>query len=238
MSMRQAKSKKKSGFKSAGYILPVLLVLLCTTGAAALVRNPDKKLTQYTHNLWQIEDGLPQNSVHALVQTRDGYLWLGTQEGLVRFDGVRFVVFDQRNTPEFKNNHVTALHQTRDGALWIGMNGGLSRLMDGKFKTYSAEDGLTNDLIWAIEEDLDGAVWIGTGGGLNRFKDGAFTSYTTRNGLPNDFVTSIYNGKHGNLWIGTSGGGLTRLKDGAFTTYTTRDGLADNSESADGRSRL
>jgi PAS domain S-box-containing protein len=214
--------------KLAGYILSVLLLLFCTMGAAALAPDHHKRLSQYTHNLWQTEDGLPQNSVHALLQTRDGYLWLGTQEGLVRFDGVRFTVFDQRNTPEFKNNHVTALRQTRDGALWIGMNGGLSRLMDGKFKTYSAEDGLTNELIWAIEEDLDGTVWIGTGGGLNRFKDGVFTSYTTRNGLPNDFVTSICSGKDGNLWIGTSGGGLTRLKDGVFTIYTTREGLADN----------
>jgi PAS domain S-box-containing protein len=228
MKFQRAKALERRFFKLASYIPPVLLGLFCVMGAAAQVRDPHKRLTQYTHDLWQTEDGLPQNSIHALLQTRDGYLWLGTQEGLARFDGVRFAVFDQRNTPEFKNNHVTALHQTRDGALWIGMNGGLSRLMDGKIKTYSAADGLTNELIWAIEEDLDGTVWIGTGGGLNRFKDGAFTAYTTMNGLPNNFVTSICNGEDRSLWIGTSGGGLTRLKDGTFTTYTSRDGLADN----------
>jgi ligand-binding sensor domain-containing protein len=100
---------------------------------AALAQDHQKAITQYRHEVWQIEQGLPQNSVQAIRQTRDGYLWLGTQEGLARFDGVRFTVFEKRNTPEFKHNNVHSLVEGRDGSLWIGTNGGLLRLKDGKF---------------------------------------------------------------------------------------------------------
>lgn len=76
-----------------------------------------KAVTQYVHNAWQTDQGLPQNYVQAIVQTRDGYIWLATQEGLVRFDGISFTVFDKRNTPELKANNIQALYEDRAGAL-------------------------------------------------------------------------------------------------------------------------
>ena len=82
--------------------------------------NPLLPFTQYTHDAWQRAEGLPQNSVVAMAQTRDGYLWLGTFGGLVRFDGVRFTIFNSANTPQLKSNRITALLEDRDGALWIG----------------------------------------------------------------------------------------------------------------------
>src|SRR5207248_5690469 len=81
-------------------------------------------LTQYILAAWQTEQGLPQNSVYAIAQTRDGYLWLGTEEGLVRFDGARFVTFDKRNTPAIRANWIRALLEGRDGTLWIATIGG------------------------------------------------------------------------------------------------------------------
>ena len=84
---------------------------------------------RYQVTVWQDKDGLPQNSVLAIARTRDGYLWLGTVEGLVRFDGVRFTVFDRTNTPEIGNSHITALLEDRSGTLWIGTaGGGLTRM--------------------------------------------------------------------------------------------------------------
>ena len=71
--------------------------------------DPSKSITQYVHEVWNTESGLPQNSVVAIAQTPDGYLWLGTEEGLVRFDGVRFVTFDKRNTPELQSNEVDSI---------------------------------------------------------------------------------------------------------------------------------
>ena len=79
---------------------------------------PHKYVTQYAHQVWTIQDGLPQNSIRAIAQTREGYLWLGTQVGLARFDGIRFQVFDRRNTPELVHDHILSLAATKDGDLF------------------------------------------------------------------------------------------------------------------------
>jgi hypothetical protein len=80
------------------------LVILCLTTSPAHALDPHRAITQYVHDVWYAKDGLPQNSVHAIVQTRDGYLWFGTEEGLTRFDGVTFTVFDRSNTPAIRSN--------------------------------------------------------------------------------------------------------------------------------------
>lgn len=180
------------------------------------------------HDVWTTDHGLPQNSVNAIVQTGDGYLWLGTQEGLVRFDGIRFSVFDKQNTPEIKGNWISCLFEDREGNLWIGTRGeGLNRFKDGKFSTYTTNEGLSNNTVYALYEDRDENLWIGTSGGLNRLKEGDFTVYTTAEGLSNNSVLSLFEGKDGSLWIGTSGG-LNRFKNEKFTAYTTAEGLSNN----------
>ena len=84
--------------------------------------------------VWPVEKGLPQNKVTALVQTHDGYLWAGTYSGLARFDGMRFTVFDEKNTPAMRNSRVTSLFESADGTLWIGHeNGALTLYQNGKF---------------------------------------------------------------------------------------------------------
>jgi ligand-binding sensor domain-containing protein len=181
-------------------VLTFALVLSCAAiwwlrpppraGAAAL--DPQKALTQYSHDIWQDRDGLPHNTVQAITQTADGYLWLGTEIGLARFDGARFVVFDRKNTPGIKNNDVTALFASRDGGLWIGTRGGgLTRLKDGRFTNYRKQDGLCDNAVRAVYEDRAGALWIGTNGGLVRLKDGQFTTYTTAEGLFNDNLHQV-----------------------------------------------
>src|ERR1700716_200150 len=108
-------------------LLPILWIL----PGAARGLHPGAPLSQYGHDVWDSDSGLPQNSVDAIAQTRDGYLWLGTQEGLVRFDGVHFRVFDTRNTAALGDDYIEAMCQTRDGALWIGTLNGLARYQDG-----------------------------------------------------------------------------------------------------------
>ena len=140
---------------------------------------PIKTLTQYVHEVWQQEDGLPEDDVTTITQTRDGYIWLGTEAGLVRFDGNRFTVFDQSNTPELTSGFIHKLHEGRDGSLWIGTDaGGIYRLQNGKFTAYPTPDGLSNDTVLALCETDDGSLWIGTEGhGLGRLKDGKFSRY-------------------------------------------------------------
>ena len=185
-----------------------------------------RALGRYQQLLWQDQHGLPQNGVLAILQTRDGYLWLGTIEGAVRFDGVRFVVFDNINTPQFKSNQILSLAEDRAGNLWLGaVSGGLTRLTDGRFRLYTTDNGLSSDLVRCLLADRAGNVWIGTrGGGLNLFRNERFTAYTTRDGLPSDHILTLAEDPSGGIWIGTSKG-LARFDQGRFTKYTTSDGL-------------
>ena len=142
-------------------------------------------LAQYQFNVWNTDDGLPQNSVTAVVQTRDGYLWLGTFGGLARFDGIKFTVFDVENAPGMKSNRILALHEDRAGSLWIGTErGGLTRYAGGTFTTYTIRDGLPIDTVSSIFEDRRGDLWLATSAGLVRFRAGGFTTYTTTDRLP------------------------------------------------------
>ena len=171
--------------------------------------DPTKALTQYVHRSWASDDGLPQNSVLALEQTRDGYLWLGTQEGLVRFDGVRFTIFDKHTVGAFTGSHtVKALLEDRHGALWIGTRGGgLLHYAGGRFAAVGAEEGLAGADIEALFEDDRGVLWIGTWGeGLFRYADGHYTRYPDAAGGFETQVTELYQDRAGTLWVGTSEG--------------------------------
>jgi ligand-binding sensor domain-containing protein/signal transduction histidine kinase len=219
-----------------GFHIPTLILLLVgflllpsPAGRTALALDPTKTITQYTHDVWQTENGLPQSTIRAIAQTRDGYIWLGTEEGLVRFDGVKFTVFDKGNTKGLTNNYAWAITEDHQGSLWIGTGGGgLLRLRDGVFTALTTGDGLSSDIVRCIYVDGEGSLWIGTGdGGLDRYKDGRFTTYTSKQGLSNDTVYCLCEDREGGLWIGT-GRGLNRFKNGALTVYTTKDGLTND----------
>ncbi|MGA8808153.1 MAG: two-component regulator propeller domain-containing protein, partial [Thermoanaerobaculia bacterium] len=206
-----------------------LLIAAILVASPLLALDPSGAITQYGLSVWTTDQGLPQSSVNAIAQTKDGYLWFGTQEGLARFDGARFTIFDKRNTPALETHHINTLLVARDGTLWIGRNGGLTSYKDGKFQSYSRKDGLDDGFIWSLAEGLDGSIWIATySRGLYRLHDGKFTSYTTRDGLPADSIWHAYTARDGTLWVGTNGGGLGHLVNGHFTNYTIANGLANN----------
>ena len=96
--------------------------------------DPQRRVSQYSQDVWRSDDGLPQNSLLSMAQTRDGYLWLGTWEGLARFDGARFTVFDKRNTPELRNHTIKALVEDASGTLWVGTDQGLVAYRQGRFE--------------------------------------------------------------------------------------------------------
>ena len=148
--------------------ISVVIALAFEAGAPAAVLaasapglDPGKALTQYSLDVWTTADALPQNSVTTIVQTRDGYLWLGTYGGLVRFDGVRFTVFDVASGA-LRSNGVQALLEDREGALWIGTNGGgLTRHQGGRFETFTKGEGLAHDIVRALYEDRAGSSGSG-----------------------------------------------------------------------------
>ncbi len=188
-------------------------------------------MDQYiTHQLTTI-NGLPQNTIYDIAQDKDGYIWIGTDEGVVRFDGIKFDHFNKVNTKNIKNNSITALFVAHDGTLWMGTFGGGVTRYDYKEKTFSSyttQNSLSNDFIWTITQDREKNIWMGTvGGGIIRFKNNQFQSFTTKEGLSNNIINAICEDHKGYLWIGTENG-LNRLKDSNIKIYTTKDGIADN----------
>src|SRR5215468_1010610 len=105
----------------------ILFMAVGSTGMAARGLEPTTPLVEYGRQSWVMENGLPQNSVHALVQSQDGFLWLGTEAGLVRFDGASFLVLDQRSQPGLPSGDIRYLAETEDGTLWVGTAEGLAR---------------------------------------------------------------------------------------------------------------
>jgi signal transduction histidine kinase/ligand-binding sensor domain-containing protein len=196
----------------------VSILGLNQTGAA----QPKQQPSRYLHHAWNTENGLPQNDVTQLIQTRDGYLWLGTNGGLVRFDGIQFTIFDSGNTPELRSNRILALAEDRDGTLWIGtQNGGLTSYSQGSFRTYTTRDGLPDESIFDIEADRQGNLWLSPGG-LLRLTDGRFTLYTTLDGLPSNGSGDLHEGPEGSLWF-RSGDFIMRFHEGRFERYGIKD---------------
>jgi signal transduction histidine kinase/ligand-binding sensor domain-containing protein len=131
--------------------------------------------TSYGIDLWREAEGLPQSRVRAIVQTSDGYIWLGTDGGAVRFNGASFRAFTVE-TGSLKDNEVWALQEDDEKALWIGTyGGGLTRLKDGRFETFTTADGLPDDVVTRIEKDSSGDLWIATARGFSRYSHGRFT---------------------------------------------------------------
>lgn len=191
-----------------------LLAILFVAPGFAL--NPRRALTQYTRTVWTQEHGLPQDTIRAIAQTKDGYLWLGTDEGLARFDGYDFVVFNKENG-SLPSNSVTALWAARDGGLWIGTPGGLTRSRDRKFTTYTKQDGLADTFVNSITEDRSGSLWIAAGIYLSRFRDGKFTNFSTREGLPIESMRAVYLGRDGTLYV-AGYSGVARLDGNKFVS--------------------
>ena len=160
---------------------------------------------------WQTEQGLPHNMVLAITQTRDGYIWLGTAQGLARFDGVNCKMFGLQDG--LNGLEISSLLEDSGGALWIGtVGGGLNRYFHGKMEKVKAGNGLNGEAITALLEDKEGAIWIGTTADLYRLQNGQFAPLA---GLTNAiFVRALAKDREGAVWVSTLHNGLMRFLEG------------------------
>jgi len=207
--------------------LPLLLVLVCVATAGAFAQR--KSIKQYVHQVWTTANGLPQNSANQIVQTRDGHIWFATQEGLARFDGMEFRVFDRTNTKELHSSWFARIKEDSAGGLWVRPQGfapGIVRFHDGTFTMYDTSNGLPSNRTITWENDRHGTMWLGTVGGLVEFNNGKFKTYTARDGLPTDTVFALGLDSKENLWISTTRG-LARLAGGKIETMTGRKEFSD-----------
>ncbi len=170
---------------------------------------------------WQTEEGLPQNTVNAILQTRDGFLWVGTSGGLARFDGARFRKFGLQDG--LRSVQIFRLAEDRDGTLWVGtVGGGLSRWEnDGRFSTFGPAEGFTVGTVQALQPDRDGSLWIGGERGLVKWSHGTFKSIGTGEGLPNGQIRALAQDTNGSLWVSVLSQGLFRETNGQFVPEGT-----------------
>ena len=160
---------------------------------------------QYTRRVWRIQDGLPEDTVQSIEQSRDGYLWIGTTGGLVRFDGSHFHLYDHATTPALADNSVFCVLAARDGSLWIGTDGGgLVHFKDGVFRAYTEAAGLTNSFVRSLMEDDQGRIWIGTDNGLFQMNQGKLRQVNTAPYAPAFAVHSIIEDREHRIWVGGS----------------------------------
>jgi ligand-binding sensor domain-containing protein/signal transduction histidine kinase len=181
-----------------------LMIILPHCGWAL---DPAQKLRHYGYSEWQDRDGLPQNTVRAIAQTKEGYLWLGTEAGLARFNGREFTTFNTTNTPELRSNSIAALLASPEGGLWIGTSNGLVfRDAKGAHRRLGRRDGLPSEAVRALTFDRSGRLWVGTNYGVTRWDGKRFTrAWTQADGLPSNGVRSLLvDGE--DLWIGTGEG--------------------------------
>lgn len=218
-------------FLTISYLFPVLVL---SPLLFSLV--PGSGLDEYLIRTWTTENGLNQNTITSLVQTRNGYIWIGTPTGLVRFDGVQFRHFSRTNTPSLTNDRITALYEDESENLWIGTDGGglysLTQSQSAanyKWKLYSTREGLSHNTIRAITSDWQGNVWVGTDYGLNRISMEGIRIYTTEDGLYDNIIMALALDIRGDLWVGTLQGGLARIQGYTVFNYGPENGLLNPS---------
>lgn len=191
----------------------LVLALLAGLLPSALSAETQPNLLQFYRQVaWTEDEGLPQNATTALAQTPDGYLWIGTEVGLVRFDGVRFELFNHDNTPALTADLVLRLLVDHSGTLWVGTRGGgVITYRDRAFASITSAQGLASDEVWALMESADGSVWIGTRSGLHRMHEGALTRVELPNTMKDCFIRSLVEDRRGRVWVGTFTDGLAVL---------------------------
>lgn len=175
--------------------------------------------TAGTLRVWRSTEGLPSDSVTAVVQTHDGFLWVGTSSGLVWFDGAKFsevkLPLSATNSPI----NITAMCEDSEGRLWIGtQQDGLFQLLHGAVQHFSMKDGLLDDGVTSLDADKHGSVWIGSKSGLNLWTGNHFKSFTMADGLPDKFITGVNVARSGTVWI-TTRVGMCRFVDGHIAPY-------------------
>jgi ligand-binding sensor domain-containing protein len=204
-----------------------LLILVLGTSCSAL--DVSRSIHQYVQESWSVRDGLPQDFIEAIIQTRDRHIWLGFRNDLVRFDGLQFKSAQEIVKRSLKGFEFVTLFEDHNGDIWAGSYGnGLVRLHQETITVFNKDDGLPSDFVWAIQEDKEGTLWVGTEhGGIAWFENGRFKRLD-QIGASDEIISAILPDKDGGVWIGSHHSGLLHWLDHRMVSYPT--GPANESE--------
>ncbi|SEB39549.1 sensor histidine kinase [Terriglobus roseus] len=197
------------------------MLFLLATPELAVTQGTAPRLTQYAHEAWRVRDGLLADAPIALAQTTDGYLWIGTSAGLVRFDGVHFVPWKTTDAKDDKSVGVLSLQAARDGSLWFGTGTSLAQLKNGQVRVLPGLKARVNDL----SEDAEGNLWLSLtrmrrplDGPLCRTNGKDLKCFGSHDGLPCTFGNVLAHGSNGAVWMGSYPGACSWSK-GTGTAY-------------------
>ncbi len=215
--------RKKKRSLNRIYFLVIFLIIIISSTLYPL--DPGKKIHTFPISTWDIEDGLPQNSVMSILQTRDKYLWIGTERGLVRFDGVNFETYNSTKYKNIKNNRVTTMLVDSKGNLYSGSRGGgLVRIRDSSIDCFLKKDGLYDDFVLSLFEDSKGTIWIGTFKGLSKMdKKGNLSKFNPEEKFENKIITSLNETRDGRIWVGTYKSGLFSISGKRVNEYSIQN---------------
>lgn len=199
--------------------LPIFLALFCCvlacTSASAV--DPDRRISQYAHTAWRVRDGAFAGTPSSIAQTADGYIWIGTLAGLLRFDGVRFVPWTPPAGKHLPSAAVISLLGAKDGSLWIGTASGLAHWKNGELITFPETAGRVN----SIYEDRDGTIWIARSrtntGGVCKVAASVATCYAPKDGVP-PHADALIRDNLGYFLIGSETA-LVRWRPGSSASY-------------------
>jgi ligand-binding sensor domain-containing protein/anti-sigma regulatory factor (Ser/Thr protein kinase) len=181
-------------------LVPVLLI--CAAGRLPAL-DPSRTLTQYAHRIWTVQQGLPTGTIYDIWQAHDGFLWLGTQTGLVRFDGVRYTPAETIFSGVPENLWIRAGFEDEHGAMWVGTNDeGVFRFQDGRATQYSSKEGLPSDVVFCLVRGTDDGIWACTGNGLAHLSGDKIQVLRTHEGSAPDVVRAACLASGGKLWVG------------------------------------
>jgi signal transduction histidine kinase/ligand-binding sensor domain-containing protein len=220
--------------RSCGHLWVCCVALVICQHAFGIDR--DVRLDQLSHTAWTAKDGVPTD-VRAIAQTSDGALWIGTENALYRFDGVRFILFHSATGPILRGESVQCLLADPDGSLWVGFNSAsISHIKDGAVINYEKEDGVPFSTITAIVKDRSGVIWAATTSGMIRLDRSHWTIPGPEWAAPTVTCLTAYLDRNGGLWVGTMDQ-LFYLAEGKHKFQVAADHLhfvADIKESRDG----
>lgn len=214
-----------SGYKrtSYGFIL-MMIFISAITSLNIFALDPQKKVHTYPVSHWDVNDGLPHNSVMSIIQTRDKYLWFGTERGIARFDGVNFTVFNSVKNKNIKNNRTTSLLEARSGNIYTGSRGGgINRISEDKIECLLKVDGLKDNFVLSLFEDSRGVIWVGTFKGLSRIdQNGNLSVYDPESKFGNKIILAITETPDGKIWAGTYKNGIFSVSGDKIIEYSIK----------------